>query len=152
MWNTKLVQFWYFWTKSLAFLDQILGPNGRVCVYVSFLKHSLKLIPKAPENRPKRPKRKGSTSNHQFSGAMLASGGVGIPPWCFFVSQSLNSVAEEQSHRRNLVEAQYPHHQCTQHHWTNDAWNAALWRYKSWLLQLYMDMYIHVYIYIIICM
>ena len=36
---------------------------------------SLKLTAKAPENRPK-PKRKGSSSNHQFSGAMLVSGRV----------------------------------------------------------------------------
>ena len=33
----------------------------------------------APENRPKRPKRKGSSSNHQLSGSkMLVSGSVTI--------------------------------------------------------------------------
>ena len=38
--------------------------------------HSLKLTEKAPENGPKRPKRKFIWTNHWFSGAMLVSGSV----------------------------------------------------------------------------
>ena len=38
---------------------------------------SLKLTAKAPENRPS-PKRKGSSPNHHFSGAMLVLGSVAV--------------------------------------------------------------------------
>ena len=50
----------------------------------------------APENRPG-PIRKGSSSNHQFSGAMLVSGRVRV---MIFVCQPLSFVGQKHEFRK----------------------------------------------------